>query len=491
MDPLDITQNLDAEQERAELDAKIYELEISLTLLKRRRNALSSISKIPSDILLLIFKCVIGYDGHLQILDLDERGIEEANRLQLAWIRSITHVWSTWRDFALDSPSLWTRIRVNSGHKIVLEMLKRSRSLPLTISFMCLPVGGDLETFESVILKPSHIQRIKHLELGLLRYCARRVVTIPEFSTIVNLESLSVSITSGSSYYPFVIPVELLRYSSDTLCSLQMSNCTVGMTGIDGILSLRNLLDLTLRGPFSDITTLLHRLSIPQTCMVTLDGSGSLDNDASQNLGDSIQRIWRNETAPCFSTFTLRLQVDIDIYFLGCFAIDETESSADNLVIQNFSLDYFSLETRLNTFPFEHIQTLRIEWSLELELWRLLVRYCPNITSLSLRDDDPASWLGGILYIHDPSQPSSTSPPVSDGEGDVLVNQKAFPNLQRLDLMTCRLDHLTRVGLLDCVKQRFELGIPIKRLTLQGIKSSYLQALNPYVDGEIIHHVFP
>ncbi|TFK60744.1 hypothetical protein BDN72DRAFT_864116 [Pluteus cervinus] len=492
MDSFDGTPNPTIEQERAELDAKIHELEIALIALKRRRNYLSSISKIPSDVLRQIFKSVTGYDGKVQLLGLDGRGVEKENRLEMAWIRTITHVCSAWRDLALDSPSLWTRIRINSRHEIVLEMLERSRSLPLTISLMYL--GGDLRTLESVLLEQSHIQRIKHLELGLAYHCYQWVLEKLDSSPPINLESCSLSTTAGGTGNIFsstMLPVRLLQYSSDTLCHLQVSRCTFDFRGVDGILSLPHLRTLVLNGLVWEDIAFLDRLSFPHTCMVTLDGCGTLPQEKSDDLKRAIQRIWGPgavETEHYFRGFTIN--ISRTPYF--SFAIDDTEDFVGDLVIRHPYTDPHSFRAWFNAFPLGYIQTLRIEASLPLAHWKLLVHYCPNIISLSfnLKVDKlkTATWFKSVFYIHDLSKPTRSLQDSDEGDPDVLLDQRAFLKLERLEVIDTQLDRSAQNVLLDCVKQRLELGIPIQHLMLQRITAGFLEALTPYVDGEVVYH---
>ncbi|KAF6764595.1 hypothetical protein DFP72DRAFT_744597, partial [Ephemerocybe angulata] len=92
-----------------DLDCEIARLEQDLIVLKRRRNALSPVSQLPSEILSKIF-----YFG-LHFLQADEKTrteiLPEDTRL------SISHVDHHWRTVALESPELWSEIHVRDTTK--------------------------------------------------------------------------------------------------------------------------------------------------------------------------------------------------------------------------------------------------------------------------------------------------------------------------------------------------------------------------------------
>ncbi|TFK60751.1 hypothetical protein BDN72DRAFT_965539 [Pluteus cervinus] len=481
--PFDLT----IEQERIELDAKIRELEVALATLKRRRNTLSSIGKIPSDVLRQIFQSAIGHDGRIQLLGFNGREVDKEYRLQMAWIRAITHVCSMWRELALDSPSLWTRIIINSKHEIVLEMLKRSRSLPLTMSLMYVrDASGVRQALDSVILEPSHMQRMKHLELSLDYGRSQWVLDKLHSSPPANLESFSI-FASSNIFGSATLPGWLFQYSSTTLRHLQVSHCTFDFQGIDGTLSLPNLRTFVLDvSAWEDITVLDH-LSFPHTCMVTLSGGGTFDEEAPEIFKRIIQRIWGLETAgnePYFRGLTL------DISSRGprfSFSVDDTGDVMPALVVQTRDRDALSFQKWFKTFPLEYIKTLRVETFLSLAHWKLLVQYCPNIISLSLKDNNPATWFASVLYIHGLRNPFSTPLPDAGIEPNVPPDQRAFLKLESLELIDFQLNRFSEITFFGCVKQRSESHIPIKRLILQKISVGYLEELAPYVDGEITY----
>ncbi|RDB16623.1 hypothetical protein Hypma_002868 [Hypsizygus marmoreus] len=86
---------------------------------REHRNTLSSIARLPPEILSHVFKCVA--DALMAI----------AGYRKLRWIL-VSHVCRHWRRVALECPSLWTNIPISHPHW-AKEMLVRSHMAPLTI----------------------------------------------------------------------------------------------------------------------------------------------------------------------------------------------------------------------------------------------------------------------------------------------------------------------------------------------------------------------
>ncbi|KJA18032.1 hypothetical protein HYPSUDRAFT_45620 [Hypholoma sublateritium FD-334 SS-4] len=173
-----------------------------------QRNCLASISQLPPEILFLIFSFVKLY--------------YRVN--SLAWIQ-ITHVSRYWRSVAIDSPTLWDDPPLESA-KWMVEMLKRSKTVGLTIS-------ADLSTHPSrrkiagltVILR-DHVARIQHLALTNMNYNCQEVrqnlpVSAPR------LETLRLSSLSGPTNLDYVCVPKTALNSAENLRQLELSGCNV------------------------------------------------------------------------------------------------------------------------------------------------------------------------------------------------------------------------------------------------------------------------
>ncbi|TFK72247.1 hypothetical protein BDN72DRAFT_342631 [Pluteus cervinus] len=92
-----------------EIGARIADLKLARTALKQRRNTLAPISRLPQDVSRTIFKEVqTGIEPAVK-----EEAFPFSNpktlKSQLPWIRALTHVCSRWREFAINTPTLWAR----------------------------------------------------------------------------------------------------------------------------------------------------------------------------------------------------------------------------------------------------------------------------------------------------------------------------------------------------------------------------------------------
>src|ERR1700761_411983 len=82
------------------IDAEIKSLEESVQALKLRRNALSPISSLPSDVFATIFTllCIPG------TLSQDGKPVYHLARIR------VSHVCHQWREIALNQPLLWSHV---------------------------------------------------------------------------------------------------------------------------------------------------------------------------------------------------------------------------------------------------------------------------------------------------------------------------------------------------------------------------------------------
>ncbi|KZV64136.1 hypothetical protein PENSPDRAFT_548940, partial [Peniophora sp. CONT] len=101
------------------LDSELQAMDLSATLLRRRRNALSPVNCLHPEILTSIFAYLVD--------------LEPPNKLRtLGWVR-ITHVCNLWRTVALDDPRLWSCITFTFGGSWVEESVRRSAACPLRL----------------------------------------------------------------------------------------------------------------------------------------------------------------------------------------------------------------------------------------------------------------------------------------------------------------------------------------------------------------------
>ncbi|PPQ99770.1 hypothetical protein CVT24_009673 [Panaeolus cyanescens] len=110
------------EDVRLHIDSKVEELRHTIILFHQLRNRRTTISKLPNELLGLIFYYI-------------RDSISSDCGARLSWIPCVSHVCTLWREVALAMPHLWASISVTSvGRRWLPEMVRRSCSANLSIS---------------------------------------------------------------------------------------------------------------------------------------------------------------------------------------------------------------------------------------------------------------------------------------------------------------------------------------------------------------------
>lgn len=152
-------QIIELETKVAQLLPTVRQLEIcqeslrqAYTALAHVRNQATPVSRLPDDVLALIFEAGPGPD--LQLRDYFDKPEE------LPFPILVSHVSHTWREVAIRDPFLWTSIYIISSksHDLDLMYMNRSKSCSLDIRYTC-----DIE--EMLDFDPSilQLQRCRHL----------------------------------------------------------------------------------------------------------------------------------------------------------------------------------------------------------------------------------------------------------------------------------------------------------------------------------------
>lgn len=153
---------------QAELDNEIARLSIDLAMLKRHCNAKLPVSVLPPDVLLEIFSFVIRiWDSELPWDHRDhfKPMFPKSIRIPSYYWLSFTHVCHHWREVAIRSPSLWTRI-ILPRDRSTETMLNRSQLAPISL-FLYVEQNGIDETLKRQtyeLLRP-HTHRVKLLQV--------------------------------------------------------------------------------------------------------------------------------------------------------------------------------------------------------------------------------------------------------------------------------------------------------------------------------------
>ncbi|TDL22618.1 hypothetical protein BD410DRAFT_898193 [Rickenella mellea] len=148
---------------QTEMDNAIHKLEECLSLLKLRRNNLSSVNVLPHEIMAIIFLGV-------------------HTRKSLRWL-AVTQVCRSWRQIALDCPGLWASVDPLSSHQEMLHtFLERAKTAPLTVD-VCMTKANNHEAITAFLR--ANLSRIRTLSLkDEVPYAPRTVLDLVSvFST--------------------------------------------------------------------------------------------------------------------------------------------------------------------------------------------------------------------------------------------------------------------------------------------------------------------
>ncbi|KAJ8496013.1 hypothetical protein ONZ45_g12621 [Pleurotus djamor] len=225
-----------------EIDQTISDLEGLIRVHRWRRNRHSAVSKLPAEILSQIF--------------LDAKYIAAVGCSQSQphfcdfatnWL-NVARVCRDWYNIVLDTPRLWSSIKLNPPDR-ALEMLKRSKSVPLKIQYKTPYCDAAYERVKDAFM--SQIHRVQDLDIPLVDEQALVFLQTNETAEASLLETLVVS-----SPDPFILPPSILDRGMPSLRVLALSNGSL----MAPLPYLPRLVDLTLSPTHISVPLLLQSL---------------------------------------------------------------------------------------------------------------------------------------------------------------------------------------------------------------------------------------
>lgn len=273
---------------QAELDAEIQTLETRIISLRYRRNSLSRVNRIPSEILLEVFAC-------LRALHEDEfrENYERKDRRQhqrtLGWIR-VAHVSKVWRETAVGASALWASIPFANDFW-VQTCLSRARSAPLSV--VCALRVDTWPLLQPALIDPSAVRELRVSAIGNLfpQVAAQFSETLRGFAVVPSLESLELT---GSYDEPLTIPEEAFSQSTPLLRSVALYETSFDWQAAHSFL--RNLTSLTIDLPSrrtraDQFLDLLR--SMPDLAELDLSGvlETNFDDESANKRGHAIQAV--------------------------------------------------------------------------------------------------------------------------------------------------------------------------------------------------------
>ncbi|TFK72270.1 hypothetical protein BDN72DRAFT_836445 [Pluteus cervinus] len=487
--------------EQEHLDVVINKLENILALLKRRRNTLSPITRLSSDILLHIFRYLqphtpkfgpIGRDGTAPFAIFGTRPANAAPELhEFQWMREITHVCAHWRDLSMNSPTLWTTIRFHHP-KWTVEVLRRSLPAPLSIIFDR-EDGGD-ESGDTVLALQgtllNHLGRARHLDIAVpyLWFDAFISQNLPLITDSLQTCLFHGLPKIGRAVPNRELPVTFLQNCATSLRYLALSSCSLSSQTPNDTVHLENLSHLVLQNSVLHCVGILDRISFHPTCQIMIDCFHHFDE--LQPLHPIIRRFWSAKAEigkPLKEiNFTPALRGDVvDVmardYFQGPDDPSERESErwyyCLTLRVRIASSDV--LQSLWKTFPMlDEVITFSVDIFLDPD-WQSLSAFCPNIQHLSLADSD----LDGLFDVLgdqvDEVQPDSM---VVDSETP-STDDLRFPNLKTITFGQSVFTDQLSLRFVACLKRRHQMGRPVHRVFLysaQGVHWTLVDEANKY-----------
>ncbi|KAG1769531.1 hypothetical protein EV702DRAFT_1250990 [Suillus placidus] len=144
----------------------------SMRALRSRSNDRVPVSRLPDEILLMIFNH-IEEEKRLNGFDSDDDDIDGIGDAPACL--AVTHACRYWRKVALECPTLWTLIRCTPPLWLDV-MLERSQNAPLVVSYSAFSISLLEGCLDKVLL---HLPRIKHLELRVFEIDIGRTTRTP------------------------------------------------------------------------------------------------------------------------------------------------------------------------------------------------------------------------------------------------------------------------------------------------------------------------
>ena len=202
---------------RQAINDEIIPLEESTRALKSRQNELASISRLPPEILAVIFFF------HSLSTWCDKTA-------KMAWIR-VAHVCRLWRETALNHPRVWSHINFTKLTSAgMVEILSRAKLAPLNLE-------ADIDTWskERVVAfgkqLEAHISHTRHLSIS--GSYLRPVTLLEQFvssAPILEFLSLSQKFPCFLSDSERAIMLDNLFNHTPSLISLELENCDFSWT---------------------------------------------------------------------------------------------------------------------------------------------------------------------------------------------------------------------------------------------------------------------
>ncbi|KAI9453528.1 hypothetical protein BJY52DRAFT_834031 [Lactarius psammicola] len=205
---------------RQAIDTEIKSLEESIRALKLRRNALTPISSLPTEVITAIFSL-------LRLPVASPLGGKPDHNL--AWLR-VTHVCRQWREIALDLPLLWSHVDFTTVSPAgATEILARAKKAPLSLEARLPIFRWDDSRFSALQQElRTHVSHICHLSISAESvYLQRTIEALISPAPILEYLSLSIEKYRHRTPLRVSIPDTLFNGTTPRLSCLKLCDCNI------------------------------------------------------------------------------------------------------------------------------------------------------------------------------------------------------------------------------------------------------------------------
>jgi F-box-like len=491
------------EEARSIVDRNIARLKESIRALKSRRNELSLISRLPTEILCNIFK--------FSLTDCENRRPE-------SWT-NFSQVSRHWRSSALSAAELWTNISL-SYPRWTQEMLIRSKTSKLTIrsslSFAKSKPETIIETLRSCLYE---MKRVEEIELSIPGSIWAKIFRdLPVQVSAPRLHTLCIRLYFDS----FSIHEDFL-YDTERLQRVELVNCKISwdsrlLTGITRLTLVNSLkanssfiqvvhalqrmpalthLDLKysipddLEGPSTysvvdlprlrvlnissgagALTAFLRHISFPHRTILNLTCK---ENHSAETDFSKFISVLATKFLSTLVIRSLRLGVPVDIEFRGlefylwttapiqdCFSSPPISQSQLHLVLTWYSSQPVeALTCAFDAMSLSFLTQLQISITdkIDTQTWVNTFGKLPLLERVCLQRFAPRPFFEALVYKTKEAEKSKTA-----------YRNVSFPKLRYIHLVGIDFDRWSTASvdtLLDCLTERYERNAEVQVFRLE------------------------
>ncbi|KAH6905230.1 hypothetical protein BKA70DRAFT_509313 [Coprinopsis sp. MPI-PUGE-AT-0042] len=214
------------EEARKLLDDRLLEKEKEIIDIKHERNQLAPVSRLPVEVLARVF---LDRARSPESTTQDTQYAFKTGQYQVLWM-GVSHVCRQWREVALGCSELWSVLNPRISTKWIEAMIKRSKSMPISLVEFnpnyCFHAPEKREILLKVLSEP---RRWRQIHVRLIHEDDEVVKNISSLNSpapfLVDLSLNFEDITYGHSRPNGVLPRDFLGANAPSLRHLEIIHC--------------------------------------------------------------------------------------------------------------------------------------------------------------------------------------------------------------------------------------------------------------------------